>query len=292
MVDVFESLGEITGGKIFDPETLELSDEVLAKYNQMDEAGKALVDHWKEIKDVMKDAIDTFNENVEAVVGDIGDSIKEMLINAFNNGDVYGAIDDLHDYIGDTIQSLMMDIAFAKVMQPLFDQLEADMRHSFGLDPEGNPLSEYDEAVDYSWVDDLAKFNVGLESALPAWNQAMEGAQQAMESIGYNWNTGEAGSANSLGSGIKSITENTANLLASYINAIRSDVSTMRVLQEKGWSSIISLGTSVPTLSEYMNQVAANTFDTAQNTQRILAEMQSVIGAPGTSGMVVRVESY
>lgn len=291
MVDVFESLGDITGGQIFDPQTLELSDEVLAKYNQMDEAGKALVDHWKEIKDLMKEAIDTFNENVEAVVGDIGDSIKEMLVNAFNNGDVYGAIDDLHDYIGDTIQSLIMDIAFSKALQPLFDELEKDMRHSFGLDENGNPLEKIDERVDYDWVDDLIRFNQGLEGALPAWEAAMDGAQSALEMLGYTWNTGSGDSSNSLGNGIKSITEDTANLLASYINAIRADVSYIRVMEEKGWGSVAVIGSSIPTLAEYLSQVAANTFDTSQNTQRILSELQNVIGAPGTSGMVVRVEA-
>jgi len=98
------------------------------------------------------------------------------------------------------------------------------------------------------------------------------------------------GDSNSIGSGIKSITEEQAGLLASYINAIRADVSYVRALQEKGWSDIATIGASFPTLNDYMNQVAANTYDTAQNTQRILSELQSVIGAPGTSGSVVRVE--
>lgn len=290
MVDVFESLGEITGGQIFDPKTLELTDEVLAKYNQMDDAGKALVDHWKEIREVMKDALDTFNENVEAVVGDIGESIKEMLVTAFNNDDVYGAIDDLHDYIGDTIQSLMIDIAFSRALQPLFDQLEADMRHSFGIDPEGNPLAVFDEAVDYDWVDDLMKFNVGLQEALPLWNQAMLGAQQAMETLGYDWNYGDSDSSGSLGSGIKSITEDTANLLASYLNAIRADVSYGRIQWERIAVAVEGQSGSYVTLNDYMAQVAANTFDTAQNTQRILSELQSVIGAEGTTGAIVRVQ--
>lgn len=292
MVDVFQSLGELTGGMIFDPKTLELHDEVLARYNQMDEAGKAIVDHWKEIKDVMKEALDTFNDNVEDVVGDIGQSIKDMLVDAFNNGDVYDAIDDIHDYIGNTIQDLMMDIAFSKALQPLFDELEKDMRHSFGIDENGNLLEKFDSEVDYDWVDDLLKFNEGLEYALPLWEKAMGEAQVGLQSLGYNWNTGDNNDSGSLGSGIKSITEDTANLLASYINAIRADVSYIRVMEEKGWGQIAVIGESVPTLAEYMSQVAANTFDTAQNTQRILSEMQSVIGPPGTSGMVVRVESY
>lgn len=99
-------------------------------------------------------------------------------------------------------------------------------------------------------------------------------------------------SSGSLGSGIKGITEDTANLLASYINAMRADLSSIRMMQESGWQNISSIGSAIPTLNEYMAQVAANTFDSAQNTQRILSELQSVIGAPGTSGMVVRVEGF
>ena len=96
--------------------------------------------------------------------------------------------------------------------------------------------------------------------------------------------------ADSLGSGIKSITEETASLLASYINAMRADLSFMRGLQERGWGSVELIGQAIPTLNDYMNQVAANTFDTAQNTQQILSELQSVIGAEGTSGSIVRVQ--
>ena len=99
-------------------------------------------------------------------------------------------------------------------------------------------------------------------------------------------------SSGSLGSGIKGITEDTANLLASYINAIRADVSDIRLMQESGWQGVSSIGASLPTLNDYLAQVAANTYDSAQNTQRILSELQSVIGSPGTSGMVVRVETY
>lgn len=101
--------------------------------------------------------------------------------------------------------------------------------------------------------------------------------------------TGDGGG---LGSGIKSITEDTANLLASYINAIRADVSYIRSMQERGWEHINTFGAAFPTLNDYIAQIAATNFDIAQSNQRILSELQSVIGAPGTSGMVVRVESY
>ena len=141
---------------------------------------------------------------------------------------------------------------------------------------------------DYAaWLDGFAD-NIQKESETLA--PAINGMIEAFKDRGL-MNIDED-TANSLGSGIKGITEDTANLLASYINAMRADLSSIRMMQESGWQNISSIGSAIPTLNEYMAQVAANTFDSAQNTQRILSELQSVIGAPGTSGMVVRVEGF
>ena len=114
---------------------------------------------------------------------------------------------------------------------------------------------------------------------------------QIMSVFDPYFNRSSSTGSSSLGSGIKSITEETASLLASYINAIRADVSTIRKFYENGFEGIAAFGAALPTLNDYLAQVSANTYDTAQNTNRILSELQSVIGAPGTSGMVVRVEA-
>lgn len=97
-------------------------------------------------------------------------------------------------------------------------------------------------------------------------------------------------SGQSLGEGIKGITEETASLLASYINAMRADLSFMRALQEKGWGDVALIGGYVPTLNDYLQQIAANTYNNAQSAARILSELQAVIGSPDTSGQIVRVQ--
>lgn len=81
-------------------------------------------------------------------------------------------------------------------------------------------------------------------------------------------------SSNTLGSGIKSITEDTANLLASYLNGMRADLAMQRVSVD----AIKELLTAhIPTLEDYMAQIQANTYDTAVATQRILANMDSMM---------------
>ena len=89
----------------------------------------------------------------------------------------------------------------------------------------------------------------------------------------------ESEGGDTVASGIKSITEDSANLLASYINAIRADVSYSKVqrdqilLEIKGIASYIAS----PTLMDYLNNIQANTYDTAIHTQEILERLSVMI---------------
>ena len=154
----------------------------------------------------------------------------------------------------------------------------------------------FDDEREKAFIDALKNGDAGeamsiVESAMQAAVDMLPAVNEALQVLEpYRLMSSDGADSNSIGSGIKSITEDTANLLASYINAIRADVSIMRGLQERGWGYIESFGASLPTLNDYIAQIAATNFDIAQSNQSILSEIQSVIGAPGTSGMVVRVE--
>ena len=79
--------------------------------------------------------------------------------------------------------------------------------------------------------------------------------------------------SNTLGGGIKSITEDTANLLASYVNAIRADVAAIR-------QAVVAENTQAlpsPTLAEYLTQIQANTYNNAVAAQNILQRLDSVM---------------
>ena len=85
-----------------------------------------------------------------------------------------------------------------------------------------------------------------------------------------------------LSEGIKGITEDTANLLASYLNAIRADVSYAKTIWERmdattKQSAMQLSGFSAPNFMEYQAQIAANTFNTSQNTLNIMLDLRSVM---------------
>jgi tape measure domain-containing protein len=92
--------------------------------------------------------------------------------------------------------------------------------------------------------------------------------------------------------GIKSITEDTANLLAAYINAIRADVALgnsqrgeiLAILKE-----YVGLG-SAPSYTEYLVKIEAHTANLASNTNDILSELRSII-TPESGLPAVRVQN-
>ena len=85
-----------------------------------------------------------------------------------------------------------------------------------------------------------------------------------------------------VGAGIKGMTEDTANLLASYLNAIRADVSYSKELWQKMDANTQAIanalvGFSAPTLLDYQKRIEANTYNNMLATQEILAELRGVV---------------
>lgn len=86
----------------------------------------------------------------------------------------------------------------------------------------------------------------------------------------------------------KELVEGNSSLIASYLNAMRADLSVIRGFQASGWQDVRFVRDSVPTFLDYAAQVAANTYDNAQATQTILSRLQSIITPSTTGGNAVR----
>lgn len=98
----------------------------------------------------------------------------------------------------------------------------------------------------------------------------------AFQDVGINFDS----TSKSLGNAIAGITEDTADLLASYLNAIRADVSYSRSLLE-GMSAdskvLLGLVPQNQSLEFYLMEIQANTANSAQATADILADLRSII---------------
>lgn len=273
-----QKMAEAVGGDLYDAygnlnaDTLQ---DILDTYENLDAEQRAWIEHAISDSTAYAKALEQIDQVAESIVGGLVSDVADKMVDSW--WEAGEAALDYADILGDVAKAYAKLIVQDMLMDAAFDEgRQKEFKEALRSGDASKAMAVVEQAM------------ASAESMLPAVNAALQAfepyrvaAQDALDS-----------SSNSVGSGIKSITEETANLLASYINAIRADVSYIRLMQEKGWSSVNALGAFVPDLNDYLAQVAATNYDIAQSNQAILAELRTVIGAPGTSGSVVRVERY
>ncbi len=260
----------------------ELLDRIVSTYGELNDGLMEWLLGAKEYSEEYAQAMEQIEDATKDIFGNLASDMADQFIDNFLA--MGNAVDDLSGTFANLGDAILRSFLQSYVLDEILAKYEAAATAALKKYSTGQMTPDEYAA----WLNGFAQ-NVQQEAETLA--PAINGMIEAFKDRGL-MNIDES-TANSVGAGIKGITEDTANLLASYINAIRADVSYMRVMQEKGWSDVAAIAGAVasPTLNDYVAQIAASNYDIAQSNQRILSELQSVIGAPGTSGMVVRVES-
>lgn len=243
--------------------------ELLTALKAMAIAAKENADATKQWKDAVGEL---FQELASDMTSEFIDNYKRM----------GNAVDDLGETFMNLGETILNALLKSYIIDNILKKYEKEAQDA---------LAEYSNgkmsANEYaSW---LAGFTRRVKEDSERQADAINGLISSFANEGL-LNLETESSGQSLGEGIKGITEETASLLASYINAMRADLSFMRTLQEQGWSNVAIIGAFIPTLNDYLQQIAANTFDAAQHTESILSELRAVIGAEGSTGMIVRVQ--
>lgn len=153
----------------------------------------------------------------------------------------------------------------------------------------------YDKAAEYasneinqgdSVITDWEKNDL-LSNEEYGWNTITEGMnslQKTMKALGvYNDQT-----SGSLSGGIKSITEETADLLASYVNAIRADVAFIRTWYVAHFDDNNGNSDTITQISVAVANIEANTRRSADNTDELVDLLNAVTKAT-TNGKAFRV---
>lgn len=167
------------------------------------------------------------------------DQVSDALCNAFENGE--DAAKAFKDTAEDILRSVANNIIKMGVIQPMFEKLN---RKLFGYDDkEGHYYAGLINIHDEHAFDDpdkLAKIILGgtaqflnndFKNMQTTAHQVYTGMNRLVESSGYSLKKSKDGGNSTLSSGIQGMSENTAGLLAGYVNALRQDVSYIRLIQ-------------------------------------------------------------
>ena len=224
---------------------------------KLDEYSANTIQHLLEQSEQYAEVLKTVEEMMDTVFGDIASSAADSIVDEWvAAGDAALDYADILDAVANSYSKLLIQSAIVdEILNE--DEIKRVMAMFVGGNYEGAMAAIAGDMEQIAALEPV--FQSILEAFDPYFNKSSE---------------------STLANGIKGITEDTANLLASYLNAIRADVSFLRAMAQQGWANVESITASLavlPSLADYMMRIEAHNANTAENTQQILGELRGVI---------------
>lgn len=231
----------------------------------------------------IKEQYDEIQKKIDGMVGSLvgsiaGDMVDSFLDNFKQVGDAVDDLDSAFQNLGETILKSMLQ---SYVIDEILNEFEPRVKDMFKQYSEGQISAE--DVADRT-ADLAGDIRKKTEDAADIIN-AMIASFDNVDLIGKDSDQ----KSSSLSDGIKAVTEDTASLLASYINAIRADVSFAKTQRERVLELLRSVFPSSPTLAEHLARIQANTYNTAVAAQEMLAEFRGVLAPHSEGGNGVKV---
>lgn len=181
-----------------------------------------MADYQQEIKE-MEAEIDAFVETMASELYGIdfkgwAEQLAESLVDAWASGE--DAVQAYKDTVNDILRDLGVSVISQKIIEPLLNDTMKEFLAQFEKD--NGKLTDASMEI-------LAGMADGAEYAASATEAYIEG----LKKLGIDLSDTSEEAKSGLSKGIEGVTEDTANLLGSYLNAIRQDVSVKRSLVEK-----------------------------------------------------------
>lgn len=256
-------------------------------YKGLSQMDREYIDQMINDWNTYQDAVESVNNYLTDIFGNLGDTMMDALVSAFENGT--DAAQAFTDSVSDMLEQLATNMIYSVTLGPVFEKAQQEM---------------LDIMNDESLSDDkrFESFTSVLEGmtteALAQQDMATSLMKQYKEIASENgldiYTPEEDTSSSTLSAGIQGVTEDTANLLGSYLNAIRQDVSVMRHLQESlGGNLFPTMSVTAQAQLQQLNAIAENTRLNAEYAKRIdnfLNGTLSGVITNGNGGRAIRIK--
>lgn len=239
---------------------------------QLTDEQKKQIQYAIDLKNAYDDAIKAIDEQIESTFGDMASELTDIIYDSVLNGS--DAWDAFRQKGSETILQLGKELMQEMLMTEYLETYRKPLQEAYKSDDIKTTQEKIREITKNMYG--------GLMNLVPMLQESAESWIEWMKNEGFD----PTASGASLANGIKSITEDTANLLASYINAIRSDVSQIRSMQagmQASLSSLLEALPKSPTLGDYLARIEAHTANMSVSTAEILKQLRSVITTQGGS---------
>lgn len=281
---VMEMLEEISGNQgwnlydkngMIDIDALEMYYETFKKSlsRKQRKLVEELIENGKALDDAAAQQAEYLTDLFSGVADNIADSMVEAFIESGN------AAIDMGEIMSDVAKTMVADLIESMFIKDILDKYQEDLEKI---------TTDESKDLDQKTTEALAVLDTALGEIEAITPKIQETIAKYFDYLGVG---NEAEDDKTLGAGIKGITEDTANLLASYLNAIRADVSYARAIWERMDVSMQQIaaalaGFSAPSLMEYQAKIESNTYNTMLATQSILSNLQSVMDYEGGTAAI------
>lgn len=212
----------------------------------------------KEMEQSIDDFAQTFLNDIYSIdIKSWASQLTDSIVEAWSKGE--DAATAYHDKVQELIKDLTKNILSQKIMemalQPTLDYLQETLKQKGKLDE-----------------NDIPKIADQLIEAGNNTVDSITGILDALKEKG--WDLSENGTL-SVSNSIKNITEDTADLLASYVQAMRADLSVVRNMHERYYPQFTEIGNAQII---QMKAIAQNTLRNAEAAERIEIAVNSLDG--------------
>lgn len=186
-----------------------------------------VADYENQIAEMKQQIKDFAEETAESLYGinlkDWASQLGDALYEAWQKGE--DGAEAFKNKVADIIGDVMNSILKISILEPAMQQLQKML---FGEDGMSGYFGK-DFSLDEKELESIADYLMGVSEKTDDYYSMLDKLNNYMEKkYGISMKEEEEDSGSGLSKGIQNVTENTANLLASYINAIRADVSVKR----------------------------------------------------------------
>lgn len=174
----------------------------------------------QQIKDFAEDAADSlYGINLKDWASQLGDALYEAWQKGEDGAEAFKK--KAAEIMGDVMNSVLK----LAILEPAMKNLQTKL---FGEDGMSGMFGS-DFSLDDNELESIADYLMGVSSKTDDYYDALDKLNEYMEKK-YGVSMKEEAESSGLSKGIEGVTEDTANLLASYLNSVRADVAAKLVL--------------------------------------------------------------
>lgn len=213
-------------------------------YDQLSDDWKQTLDEMEEANKTYMDAVGKMKDYLTSVFGEVGDSITDSLVSAFEK--TGQAAFDMGDIMSDVARSFVKDWTKAFLMKNYLNGLSDSIEKVFS-DNELSPEEQIAQAMNL------------LRDTMASIGDKIPVIQKWLEETEDQWHWAD-GAGEELGDAIKTaIVEQNSSLIAGYMNSMRADLTMQRnEIMNSISPAVTSISNGFNTHLMYMESVAGN----------------------------------